>query len=55
MKTKVKVIEAESVSEFEKKINEINNLFQVFATQTHTTMVQDKIYYTAVLFYRVLK
>ena len=52
MITKIKTIESDNLVVFESKINIANMTHNVFATQTHVTMILDKLVYTAVLFYR---
>jgi len=52
MKTKVIVVEESTVEAFQNTINMHNANHQVFATQTHTSVVHDCIIYTAVLFLR---
>ncbi len=48
--TKIRLVESEDKQEFEKLVNNLNDTFNVFATQTHVTMVCDKLVYTAVVF-----
>jgi len=52
MKTKIMVVESEDIQDFQKQVNNANDLFNVFATQSHVTMVLDKLVYTAVIFFR---
>jgi len=53
MKSNIKVVESSDLQEFTKLVNNYNELFDVFATQTHVTNVHDKTVYSAVIFHRV--
>jgi len=57
MKSKIITVESEDIQEFTKLVNNYNDLFDVFATQTHVNTVETgsgyKMVYTAVIFYRV--
>jgi hypothetical protein len=50
--TKNRVIQKESISEFEQALNQINTEYEnkVFATQTHVTVIGGTAKYTAVFF-----
>lgn len=52
MKTMIKMVESDDKLEFVKLVNNLNELYNVFATQTHVTQVVDKLVYTAILFHR---
>lgn len=52
MVKKQKVIQTESVTEFEELLNNFSIANKVFATQTHVTALANmKVLYTAVLYY----
>lgn len=53
MKSNIKVVESNNIQEFTKLVNNYNELFDVFATQTHVTVVHDKTIYTAIIFHRI--
>ena len=53
MKSNIKVVESDNIQEFTKLVNNYNELFEVFATQTHVTVVHDKTIYTAIIFHRI--
>lgn len=48
----VKIIQTDNLKEFEETVNERSKELNAFATQTHVTVVHDKIWYTAVLFHK---
>lgn len=47
------VIQAETLTKFQDGMNEINDKYNVFATQTHVTKIGGNILYTAVFFVRI--
>jgi len=53
IQTKHIVIQKDDIGDFQKGLDTVSGTLDVFATQTHVTFVKDKIYYTAVCFYKI--